>query len=314
MVSKFARKAVQGGRRNPVQNMWRVAALVAALLCANLYCAFGQTIRVTTWNLHWFPAGSQNRVPRAVEEERISAAAEQLKILHPDVVLLQEIRDWDTCERLITALKPIEYHTLVCSAFRDSFGGGVGKQQVAILAKRWAQAAWSESWTRKGKLDPPRGFAFTAIRYGEQDIGFYSLHLKSNLVRASGDLEAQLNIAKRELAAEQLVAHIRAIETNVLPSVRHIVVGGDFNTNRDQPIFVSERTLATMMEAGFADAFAGIPLSSRITHPGSGRYPDATFDYFFVKNLKLLHAPIVTESKASDHRPVTCDFQLPVAR
>jgi hypothetical protein len=104
--------------------MWRIAALLLALSCANVLCAVGETIRVTTWNLEWFPAGSEKSLPPAVEQQRIAAAAEQLKILNPDVLLLQEIRDWDTCERLITALRPVQYHTLVCSAFRESFGGG----------------------------------------------------------------------------------------------------------------------------------------------------------------------------------------------
>ena len=83
-----------------MSEMWRIAALVLAPSCANVLCAFGETIRVTTWNLQWFPAGSENLLPPAVEQQRIAAAAEQLKILNPDVLLLQEIRDWDTCERL----------------------------------------------------------------------------------------------------------------------------------------------------------------------------------------------------------------------
>ena len=111
--------------------MWRIGALLLALSCANISCAFGETIRVTTWNLEWFPAGSAKSLPPAVEQQRIAAAAEQIKILNPDVLLLQEIRDWDTCERLITALRPVQYYTLVCSAFRESFGGGIGRQQVA---------------------------------------------------------------------------------------------------------------------------------------------------------------------------------------
>ena len=291
--------------------MWRIAALVLALSCANVFCAFGETIRVTTWNLQWFPGGSAKSLPPAVEQQRIAAAAEQLKILNPNVLLLQEIRDWDTCERLTTALRPVQYHTLVCSAFRESFGGGIGRQQVAILAKREAQAAWSESWKHRGKVDPPRGFAFAAIRYGGRDVGFYSLHLKSNLVWRNGDVEAQLNIAKRESAADQLVQHIEDVRTSIMPSVSAIIVGGDFNTNKDQPLFISERTLDVIQEAGFANVHESRPLSARVTHPGKGRYPDATFDYLFSKNLNQVGEPTMIESAISDHRPVTCDFEIP---
>lgn len=290
--------------------MRRIAVFAFAFSCAIVSAVSAQHIRVTTWNLHWFPAGSPSSVSSEVEEQHIFAAAEQLKALDPDVILLQEMRDWKACDRLANALNPGDYHTLVCSAFRDAFGGAVGQQQVAIIAKRWAQAAWSESWAHKGKVDPPRGFAFATLRYGDRDVGFYSLHLKSNLTRRSGDLEPQLNIAKRELAADQIIDHSRAIEQTILPSVKHIVIGGDFNTNRDQSLFISERTLTAMNTAGFVDAFSGFSLSNRITHPGSGRYPDATFDYLLFKNLKTTGTPAITASRVSDHRPVTCDFEL----
>lgn len=243
----------------------------------------------------------------------MSMAAQRLRELNPDVILLQEMRDWSTCDRLAEAIKTGEYHTLVCSAFRESFGGTLGKQQVAILAKQWAQAAWSERWAHKGQVDPPRGFAFAVIKFGDTDVGFYSLHLKSNLARHDGDLEAQRNIAKRELSAGQLIEHSSAIEKTILPSVSRIVVGGDFNTNKDQPLFISERTLDTLSEAGFVNAFNGLQLANRITHPGSGRYPDATFDYLFSKNMKLTKPPLITDSRVSDHRPVTCDFEVSAA-
>jgi endonuclease/exonuclease/phosphatase family metal-dependent hydrolase len=290
--------------------MRRIAVLVVAVLWPIAPNARSQSFRVTTWNLQWFPSGSQHSVSASVEEEHVLLAAETLKELKPDVVLLQEIRDWSTCDRLANALRPDDYHTLVCSAFRDAVGAVAGRQQVAILAKRWAQAAWSERWVYRGRVDPPRGFAFATIRYGDNDIAFYSVHLKSNLARGTGELEPQLNILKREIATDQLVEHSRKIEQTILPSVKHIVVGGDFNTNTDQPLFVSERTLGTLAGAGFKDVFTGLLPFSRITHPGSGRYPDATFDYLFFRNLQMASPAKISASALSDHRPVTCDFEL----
>jgi endonuclease/exonuclease/phosphatase family metal-dependent hydrolase len=293
--------------------MRRVGVWALALLLAVGSPAWSQTLRVTTWNLQWFPSGSQHSVSASVEEQHISSAAETLRQLKPDVILLQEIRDWTTCDRLASALKGDDYHTLVCSAFRDPFGGAMGQQQVAILANRWAQAAWSERWIVRGRVDPPRGFAFATIRYGDNDIAFYSVHLKSNLTRGNAELETQLNILKREIAADQLLEHSRQIEGKILPSVKHFVVGGDFNTNRDQPLFASERTLDVLATAGFTDVFNGLFLANRITHPGSGRYPDATFDYLFFKNMKPTSPASISTAQVSDHRPVTCDFQLPAS-
>jgi endonuclease/exonuclease/phosphatase family metal-dependent hydrolase len=288
--------------------MWRLA--VFALVWAAHQSAFAERVRVTTWNMEWFPSGSPTTVSPAAETSRIAEAATHLKSLDSDILLLQEIRDWDACERLAAALAPLRYHVIVCSAFRDGFSGNVGKQQVAILAKKEAQAAWSESWKNRGKIDPPRGFAFAAIRYGDRDVGFYSLHLKSKLVRRNGDMEAQLNIAKRESAADQLIQHIRDVRTSVMPSVSAFVVGGDFNTNKDQPLFISERTLDVIQEADFTNTYKQSPLPARITHPGSGRYPDATFDYIFLQRARPIGLPRLARSNISDHLSVTCDVEL----
>jgi len=45
----------------------------------------------------------------------------------------------ETCQRLASAIQPNTYKVAICSAFKK--GRGIGKQQVAILAKEDAQAA-----------------------------------------------------------------------------------------------------------------------------------------------------------------------------
>jgi hypothetical protein len=61
-------------------------------------------------------------------------------------------------------------------------------------------------------LDPPRGFAFAWFKIGNEDIGVYSVHLKSNLI-THGDKEAETakNIQKREVAISQLLTHIHDV-------------------------------------------------------------------------------------------------------
>ncbi len=195
-----------------------------------------------------------------------SAAAAHLSALDADVLLLQEVRDWDTCERLTRALAPSKYEVLVCSAFRDPFGGGIGRQQVAILGRTPAQSAWSERWTSVGRVDPPRGFAFAAIRLGTSDVGFYSLHLKSNLTMGSAAVSMQQNIAKREIAAEQLMRHVSDIQERTMPSVTRVVVGGDFNTNKDQSLFVSEktRTVTSHHTPELHDSYSSFATSAKV--------------------------------------------------
>jgi endonuclease/exonuclease/phosphatase family metal-dependent hydrolase len=202
------------------------------------------------------------------------------------------------------------YHVVICSAFKEPFQSGLGKQQVAILSKYQAQAAWSEPWKSVNGVDPPRGFAFTWFKIGNHDLGVYSVHLKSNLI-THGDQETETakNIQKRGVAIAQLLTHVREVIGSTIPSIKSVVIGGDFNTNHDQEVFATERTLDSLADAGYQNGFEGLPLPERVTHPGIHGFPDATFDFIFAKGLKGSQ-PTITQTNASDHWPVTRDFRL----
>jgi endonuclease/exonuclease/phosphatase family metal-dependent hydrolase len=269
-----------------------------------------QTVRCTTWNLEWFPNGSAKERPVAQQDRHIKEAADVLRPIDPDIVLLQEVRDYDVCARLGEAIAPGVYHVAICSAFKEPFQSGLGKQQVAILSKYQAQAAWSEPWKSMNGVDPPRGFAFAWFKIGNENIGVYSVHLKSNLI-THGDKEAETakNIAKREVAVAQLLTHVRDIIEKTMLAIKGIVIGGDFNTNHDQEMFESERTLDSLIRAGYQSGFEELPLEQRITHPGTHGFPDATFDYVFTRDVKA-SKPIAIQTSASDHWPVTRTLRL----
>lgn len=59
----------------------------------------------------------------------------------------------------------------------------------------------------------------------------------------------------------------------------------------------------------FRSVFEKLPFEQRITHPGTHGFPEATFDYFFTKNV-LIGKPMITQSNVSDHLPVTCDVMM----
>jgi endonuclease/exonuclease/phosphatase family metal-dependent hydrolase len=261
-------------------------------------------IRITTWNLEWFPNGSAHDATQEKQAQRIEAAADVLKKLNPDILLLQEMRDYDACARLGEAIQPDAYQVAIWSAFKGA------RQQEAILAKIPAQAAWSEPWKSMEGIDPPRGFAFAWFKIGNADIGVYSLHLKSNLImHGNQEIETAQNIRKREVSIQQLLTHIHDMIGTAIPSIKDLIIGGDFNTNHDQAMFAAENTLDSLVAVGYRSVFEGIPFDQRITHPGSHGYPDATFDYFFGKNLKI-GKPMITQTNASDHLPVTCDVEF----
>ena len=135
-------------------------------------------------------------------------------------------------------------------------------------------------------VDPPRGFAFAWFKIGNEDIGVYSVHLKSNLItHGNREAETAKNIQRREVAIAQLLTHVHDVVSTTMPTIKGIVIGGDFNTNHDQEMFSAERTLDSLVAAGYQNGFEGLALSERITHPGSRGFPDATFDYVFANGL-----------------------------
>jgi endonuclease/exonuclease/phosphatase family metal-dependent hydrolase len=289
--------------------MFTVAA-VAFLALLTSGSNDSQTVKCTTWNLQWFPNGSANETSAANQDRRIKEAADVLRPIDPDIVLLQEVRDYEVCARLGEAIAPGIYHVAICSAFKQPFQSGLGKQQVAILSKYQAQAAWAEPWKSMNGVDPPRGFAFAWFKVGNEDIGVYSLHLKSNLITHSNrEVETAKNIRKREVAIAQLLTHIEGVVRPTMPTIKGVVIGGDFNTNHDQAMFAAERTLDSLTDAGYQDGFEGLPLSERVTHPRNHGFPDAIFDFIFAKNLLAL-PPTIARTNASDHWPVTRDFPL----
>jgi endonuclease/exonuclease/phosphatase family metal-dependent hydrolase len=287
------------------------AALVVAMLASRLVIGgTSAVVRCTTWNLEWFPNGSARDASTEEQNRRITDAANVLKSIHPDILLLQEVRDYEACSRLGNAIEPSAYHVEICSAFKEPFRNGPGRQQVAILSRLRAQVAWSEQWKSVEGIDPPRGFAFAWFQIRDANIGVYSVHLKSNLI-THGDKEAEAakNIRKREVAIDQLMTHARDFLGTKIPAINRFIVGGDFNTNQDQQMFAMEKTLKLLGNGRFQNSFAGFPLKLRVTHPANHGYPDATFDYLFGKNLEVGKA-FSTPTEVSDHWPVTCDFWI----
>lgn len=285
-----------------------IGFLLALFLAATLSRA--EQIRVATWNLTWFPSGSPDQLAPEVEELTISAVASVLNGLQPDVIILQEVRDKEACEQLAQRLGPAAYQVNVCSVFKDGGGPAATKRQLAILSRFGVSAAWAEEWEPEGLAHPPGGFAFAALRCGTTDIGVFAVHLKNNV--GSAEREIQLNLLKRELSAEQLLQQVHTLDRRLTNRLDTLVIAGNFNTDFDQPRFLSEQTLRALLEAGFRTGFEEVPLAERVTCLGRGRYADATFDYLFAKGASFVAQPEIVRSELSDHFPVAADLVLTV--
>lgn len=105
-----------------------------------------EVVRFVTWNLEWFPG----RKPAASQEERDRHFLEVAAVLpqfRADIIVLQEVRNDDAAERLAKLMPGFTVH--VTSRFKDSFSGAMGEQQITIMSRFKADAAWAESWNRE---------------------------------------------------------------------------------------------------------------------------------------------------------------------
>jgi len=267
----------------------------------------GRTIRAVSWNIEWYPG--KRRFARGEEMQAHARLVQtELRKIDPDVLLAQEMRDWQSFADLSDAVPGLR--PAVVSAFASEQTGEYWRQQLAIASKLPVEAAWSEPWA-EGDPTPRRGFAAAAIRVPDSMdlILFYSLHLKSN--RSNSDEETQLNYRTREESVRQLLRHVEHMETAVFKDrIAGVVVGGDFNTNQDGQF--GDEVVKLMTAAGYHHTWDGVPRGERLTWRGSKRFEPTTFDHFFTKGLGKATARMLTVPDAtSDHWPVELEITLP---
>jgi hypothetical protein len=267
--------------------------LVAIFLVCAVTC-LGETLRVTTWNL-----GSPTDPSAATSStNRINEAAQALLKLHPDVILLQQVRDWQMCLLLAQALKPADYNVLVCSAFRDASGRAPSQSQVAILAKRKAYISWSEGWSVDSRV--PGGYVFAAIQTGKHRIGFSSLQIEEGDWSKIGALEwnntrnGPLGVwtarPALEMSVQQWLKAMLACKNWVTNRMDGMVAAGGF----DFKLIGNDATVG-MEAAGFSNPFL----------EASAEQSNATqIEGQFAANLRTPPGIIL------DHWPASCDLNL----
>jgi len=267
-------------------------------------------VRVTSWNLQPDPLLGTNAWSAKFQQALIQEAAGSLKKLNPEVILLQQVAGWETCNQLALALRPEVYQVTICSSFRDPRTKLLGPQ-VAILSKAKSYLSWSDSWPSSAESPAaPGGFAFAAIRLGDKNVGIFSVQLRDgNSSEIGNDLNAAAQRGREE-SARQLVKEIASLENWKTNRLEAFVVAGDFNTSRDDSRLAREQTLTRLEQSGFENAFAGLPLGQRVTAPGNARRPDATLDYIFTRDASVAAGPLISQPALSGHSGVTCDLDF----
>jgi hypothetical protein len=224
--------------------------------------------------------------------------------------MLQQVADWETCQQLAQALQPEIYQVAICSSFRDPRTNLLSRQ-VAILAKAKAYLAWSETWQNSSAAPAaPGGFAFAAIRLGNQNIGFFSVQFSDGASSGTDESRSAEWQQARAESARQLIKQIDSLQDWKDNRLQTYIVAGDFNTTPDDVGLADEKTLSLLEQCGFDNAFAGLPLKKRATLPGDARRPAATLDYIFTRDAGRVGSALITQSALCERGAVTCEMDL----
>lgn len=272
---------------------------------------------VGTWNGEWFPSGrAEHRANDQVERATIRAAGQMLadgiSEVDPsgkeDILLcLSEIRDLETAQALCTAIGRTNLAIAVVTAYRrrDRFDQ---QQDVIMTTLPVAKANWSRWKTHKDTI-PPRGYAHAEVVVSPAVTAtVYAVHLKSNYGQTSEAI-AQTNRLKRAYAIEQLVEQEKPKRGKFRAPV---IIAGDFNADRFSKSFEKDTMFQTLLDAGFVDAFEGVPKDGRITHPGSSRHAGSTLDYIFMRGCGVESPPkVIPALRISDHDAVFVKVGFP---
>jgi hypothetical protein len=263
--------------------------LLSALLASP---ALADTVRLTSWNI-----GSVALSPDSTNN--LVGAANLLRALNPDLLLLQGVRDWQMCAQLAQSLRPADYHVAVCSAFPCERRDSRSLNEVAILSKQKAYFSWSESWRSTGAPQVCGGFAFAALQFGKQRIGCFSAAFSDSLPVA--------------FSAEQVLEQVEIVRHWEANRVDSFNFGATFLGKLAESPPAQGRILAPVRQQNFTDVFSLISAQARTTlRTADGRMRLA--DCLFVDTSVLALSPTVGKAATDAHSPVTCDIELDPAR
>ena len=271
---------------------------------------------VGIWNGEWFPSGrAEHRANEQGERAAIRAAGQMLSegisSVDPsgseDIVLcLNEIRDLETAQALCAAIGRTNLTVAVVTAYRrrDRFDQ---QQDVIMTTLPVAKANWS-TWKTHKEAIPPRGYARAEVIVSPAvTTTVYAVHLKSNYGQTSEAIAAT-NRLKRAFAIDQLVEQEKPKRGKFRSPV---IIAGDFNADRFAKSFTKETIFQSLEKAGFADAFEGVPLDERLTHPGKGRFAGGTLDYIYFRGCSVDGPPkVIPALRISDHDAVFVRLQF----
>ncbi len=239
-------------------------------------------LRIASYNLENFTDGSWDGPDRtrADLKRQTHGAAEIIAGIAPDIIVMQEIENRRSLERLNRAFKtpfPAVYVTKFAPRRKDS-----EVMNVAVMSRVPLAALREFDFEVIEEQDaPPRGvLSFIVVLEPRHLLLVYAVHLKSNVG------PRRSNVAQRQKALNVIREDVRNITAKYAAAGIdfEVLIMGDMNTDPTAKRFADDDSLRPL--ADFVDLWAGIPLSERITMPSRegdefNDRPPTTFDRAF---------------------------------
>ncbi len=228
-------------------------------------------MRVVTWNIKF-----GREIDRAIVELK-----SRRELLAADVLLLQEMDESGT--RRIADELGVDFAFAAAGAHPET-----GRDFGNAVLSRWPVGDLTEiELPHVARIaGQPRSATHVKLQIEGAGVSVYSVHTETVL----------LSHRRRREQFSAFVDHIATLESD-----RPVIVGGDFNTTRRRDI---DRLTSLMASAGVH------PVTRRVG-PTLRRFGvPFTLDHVFARGLTALDSRAVTDTTASDHRPVWVDLEL----
>lgn len=315
------------------QTFYTIGGLLAALLIACTPAprasAQPQTLTVGAYNVRNFldvfdDPYSEDESVKVKPRDEIVAMAKAIKQLDADVVLFQELENEFVLQAMIDEFLPNEGYRHV-AAQRTNSGRGINLGVISRFPITELRSYRFQTLTNPAAPGREWRFARDLMRVTvdaglDRPVDLFNVHLKSNR-DGPDDPNSRLYRTAEAIRVKQIVREEIEQDPEAL-----IVIAGDFNSNYetrpDQPR--PWPAMAHLMEPEadgshlLTDVHAHLSDEQRVTIPGDGRYPPATFDYILVSPAMARayvkdSADIVRSSAltvGSDHRPISAKFRF----
>lgn len=314
--------------RRPL-NLLALGMLVVVGWWGTSPCVAADTITIGAYNVENFfdvfddPYTDDEGV-KVKPRDEIEAMAKALKKLDADVVVFQELENEYVLQAMIDEFLPNAGYRYV-AAQRTNSGRGIN---LGVISRYPIEQLRSYRFTKLTHPDAPgrewrfaRDVMRVTIDAGlDRPIDVFSIHLKSNR-DGPDDPNSRLYRTAEAMALKNIIREEVEKDPGYLA-----VLGGDFNSNYetrpDQPRPWPAIAHLLETEPGepplLTDVHADLSDKDRVTIPGSGRYPPATFDYILATPAMAERyvegsATVIRSSaltSGSDHRPVSAAFRL----